>query len=564
MSESRVMTERMRMALLAISAAIVYANALLNSFTYDDFLYVLNNPGVTNPSFAGFFHATKFTNVFRPVTFSTFSLNWKLGHLHAVGYHLFNLLLHVGVTLLLYLLLKKLLESIPDAATLSFVAALLFAVHPIHTEAVASIVGRSELLAAGFVFAAWFFHLEDQLLPSLLCFVLAMMSKESAASFVPLVLFGDYLRGKFKSRVVYLWIVLAAVAYTGVLWFAQGRRFGEFEINFLDNPLASMPAGLRILNALRIAWKYVGLLVFPAALSCDYSYNSIKLYADLGHTLPVALISLVVLTLWIWALLTRRTVWALGGAIYLAAFATTSNVLIPTGTIMGERLAYLPSAGFCLLVALLWFELKKRASTASWVALAVVVCVLSARTVVRNRDWRSNFTLYSAAVRVVPDDSRMHCNLGGAYLDAGQLELARRHLQLALRIYPSYPDAAEYLGLTEIRSGNDGAGLPLLEHAVAVTRKDSPRYADRAVNLAAMYIKVGRDDAALPLLNDAIRQDPGFGRAWSNRALVYYRKGDLPAARNDAEAALRLDPFNSQAKGLLSAMGTAGNFAPPQ
>jgi Tfp pilus assembly protein PilF len=564
MSETRAMTERMRMALLAISATIVYANALLNSFTYDDFLYVLNNPGVTNPSFAGFFHATKFTNVFRPVTFFTFSLNWKLGHIHASGYHLFNLLLHVGVTLLLYILLKKLLENAPDAAAISFVAALFFAVHPIHTEAVASIVGRSELLAAGFVFAAWFFHLEDQLLPSLLCFVLAMMSKESAVSFVPLVLFGDYLRGKFKSRVAYLSIVLAAVAYTGVLWFAQGGRFGEFEINFLDNPLAGMPAGLRILNALRVAWKYVGLLVFPAALSCDYSYNSIKLYADLAHTLPIALVSLAVLGLWIWTVRTGRIAWALGGAIYLAAFAITSNVLIPTGTIMGERLAYLPSAGFCLLVALLWFEFKKRASTASWVALAVVLGVLSARTVVRNRDWRSNFALYSAAVRVVPDDSRMHCNLGGAYLDAGQLDLARQHLQLALQIYPSYPDAAEYLGLTEIRSGNDSAGLPLLAHAVAVTRKDSPRYADRVVNLAAMYLKLGQDAAALPLLNDAIRQDPSYGRAWSNRALVYYRKGDLPSARNDAETALRLDPFNSQAKGLLSAMDTAGNLAPPQ
>jgi tetratricopeptide (TPR) repeat protein len=553
---------RLPMAVLAISAAVVYANVLLNSFSYDDFLYVLNNQGVTNPTLRGFFTATRFTNVFRPVTFATFSLNWKLGNIHAVGYHLFNLLLHIGVTLLLYLLLKKLLENIPDAATLSFVAALLFAVHPIHTEAVASIVGRSELLAAGFVFATWLFHLEDHLLPSLVCFGLALMSKESAISFVPLVLIGDYLRGKFKSRAIYLWITLVAVAYTGVLWAAQGGRFGEFEINFLDNPLAKFPPGLRLLNALRIAWKYVGLLLYPAALSCDYSYNAIKLYSDLWHTLPVALLTLAVIALWIWTLRTRRTPWALAGALYFAAFATTSNVLIPTGTIMGERLAYLPSAGFCLLVALLWFELRKRASTAAWVVLAVILCAFGARTVVRNRDWRSNFTLYSAAVRVVPDDSRMQCNLGGAYLDAGQLDLARQHLQIALQIYPSYPDAAEYLGLAEIRSGNDSAGLPLLEHAVAVTRKDSPRYGERVVNLAAMYLKLGKNDAALPLLNDAITADPQNVRAWSNRAVVYYRKGDLASARNDAETALRLDPSNSQAKSLLSAMSGFRNFVP--
>lgn len=562
MSESHGMNERLRMALLAISAAVVYANALLNSFTYDDFLYILNNPGVTQPSLRGFFVATKFTNVFRPVTFASFSLNWKLGSIHAFGYHLFNLLLHAGITMLLYVLLKKLLEHVPNADTIAFVAALLFAVHPIHTEAVTSIVGRSELLAAGFIFAAWFFHLEEQLLPTLVCFVLAMMSKESAVSFVALVLIGDYLRGKFKSRAIYLWITFVAVVYTGVLWAAQGRRFGELEINFLDNPLASLPAGLRILNALRVAWKYVGLLVFPAALSCDYSYNSIKLYADIWHTLPVALVSAAVICLWIWSVRTGRTAWALSGTIYLAAFSTTANVLIPTGTIMGERLAYLPSAGFCLLVALLWWELQKRASTAAWAVLILILCALGARTVVRNREWRSNFTLYSAAVRVVPDDSRMHCNLGGAYLDAGQLDLARQHLQIALQIYPSYPDAAEYLGLTEVRLGRDDVALPLLEHAVAVTRKDSPRYGERAVNLAAMLIKVGKDDAALPLLNDAILVDPRNGRAWSNRAVVHYRKGDLSSARADAETALRLEPYNSQAKSLLNAMDSVGRLVP--
>jgi Flp pilus assembly protein TadD len=543
-------------ALVAVTLA-AYANSLLNSFTYDDFLYILNNPGVTHPSLRAFFTATRLSNVFRPVTFATFSFNWILGNIHAFGYHLFNLLLHVAVTVLLYVLLKKLLENVPQAETISFVAALLFAVHPIHTEAVASIVGRSELLAAFFLLAAWLFHLEDRRLPALFCFLLALMSKESAVSFVPVVLFGDYLRGKFKPRLVYLWIIFVAVGYAGALWIAQGGTFGEHGVAALDNPLANFPPRFRILNALRVAWKYLALLVFPASLSYDYSYNAILLYSDWRHTLPALLATVAVVALWMWAVITRKTSWAFAGVIYLGCFAITSNILIPTGTIMGERLAYLPSAGFCLLVALLWIQLQKRASALAWGFLLVILGAFSARTVVRNGDWRSNFTLFSAASRVVPEDARMHANLGGFYMDSGQLEKARVELQTALRIYPSFPDALEFYGLTEARLGHDEQALPLLQKAVFQTRTDSVMYVDRTVNLSAMLIKMGKYQDARALLDLAITKEPQNARAWSNRAVVRYRIGERAGARNDAETALRLAPNNPQAKSLLSAMDAA-------
>jgi len=558
------MSERMRISLLLGMSAIVYGNALADSFTYDDFLYVLNNPLVSSPSFRGFFQATEFSNVFRPVTFASFALNWILGNIHPMGYHLLNLLLHAGVTVLLYFVLRKLLENVPRAETLSFVAAALFAVHPIHTEAVTSIVGRSEMLGAGFLFAAWLLHLYDQLVPALACFVLAMMGKESAVAFVPLVLVGDYVRGKWKPFTRYVWIVAVALLYAAVLFKAQGGVFGEHGVDFLDNPLANFPPRLRILNAIRVAWKYLALQVFPAHLSYDYSYNAIPLYVDWRHTLPPALAALAVLGLWVWVLRARRMEWVLAGGIYLAGFAATSNILIPTGTIMGERLAYLPSAGFCLLVALLWLRAERHQRVVAWCILVVVLAALGGRTVVRNRDWRTNFTLYFSAATVVPEDSRMHANLGGFYMDNGQLDLARKELQASLRIYPSFPDATEFYGLTEVRSGHDETALPLLERALTLTRKESPRYAEREVNLAAMLVKLGKDDEALKLLNEAIRKSPGNSRAWSNRAVIHYRHGDFAAARLDVQAALQSDPFNSQAKSLLSALGPAskGSRAP--
>jgi len=152
------MSERMRVALLLTVAMLVYGNTLLNSFTMDDFQYIVRNPTVTNLSVSGLFEPNKDSNVFRPVTFATFALNWAVGGAHTVGYHLLNVVLHTAVTLLLYLVLRKLLEARPQGATVAWAAVLLFAVHPIHTEAVASIVGRSEMLAAGFLLAAWLLH----------------------------------------------------------------------------------------------------------------------------------------------------------------------------------------------------------------------------------------------------------------------------------------------------------------------------------------------------------------------------------------------------------------------
>jgi len=222
---------------------------------------------------------------------------------------------------------------------MALVTAALFAVHPIHTEAVTSIVGRPELLAAGFLLAAWILHLRDLQIPALICFALALLSKESAASFLPLVVVGDYARGKWKPPLRYAGIAGVTAIYLGLLWKVQGGRFGQTGIALLDNPLATLPIGWRILNAIRVAWKYVALQFYPATLSCDYSFNQIPMYRDWRHTLPAALAAVAVVGAWLWAVRKRRTECVLAGALYFGAFATTANVLIPTGTILGERLA---------------------------------------------------------------------------------------------------------------------------------------------------------------------------------------------------------------------------------
>ncbi|HKI13138.1 MAG TPA: tetratricopeptide repeat protein [Candidatus Acidoferrum sp.] len=556
------MSERTRVALLLAAAMLVYGNTLFNGFTFDDDPYILHNPTVTNLSVSGLFHPTRASNVFRPVTFATFALNLAVGGAHPFGYHLFNLLLHAVVTLLLYLVLRKLLESVQQGATIAWLAALLFAVHPIHSEAVASIVGRFELLAAGFLLAAWLLHLRDLPVLALVCFVLALMSKESAVAFVPLALAGDYACGKLKPLARYGWLAGVAAAYLALLWKIQGGRFGPRIISFLDNPLARIPASLRILNAVRIAWKYVGLHIYPATLSCDYSYNAILLYAGGWHTVIPMVATLLVLALWIWTLWTKRNAWFLAGAIYLIGFAATANLFVPSGTIMGERLAYLPSAGFCLLAALLWLRLENYERRLAWAILAVVVVALATRAVVRNRDWRDNFSLFSAGVRAVPGSAKMHFALGGEYANRGQLEAALTELQTALRIFPDYPEAMEISGIVQSQLGHDQDARRFFEKGLSMTPRDNPGYDFRAVNLAAQLMKLGEDEAALKLLDEEIANSPGYSRAWSNRAVIRYRRGELTSAGEDAQIALRLDPENGQAQNLLNLLRAPAPFAP--
>jgi len=560
------MKDRLRIGLMLAVVALVYANTLVNQFTLDDGLYIMRNPQVTQFTWRGLFAPNRFTNVWRPFTFATLAFNWALHGAHPFGFHLLNLLLHAAVTLLLYFLFCALLEEIAQGKTVALVAAALFAVHPIHSEAVASIMGRPELLAAGFLLGAWILHLRDQEIPALICFVLALLSKESAAAFLPLVLVGDCARGKWKPPARYARIAGLTAIYLGVLWKVQGGRFGQAAIAPLDNPLAALPTGWRILNAIRVAWKYVALQLYPATLSCDYSFNQIQIYKDWRHTLPAALAVALLVGAWLWAVQRRKTEWVLAGGIYLAGFATTANILIPTGTILGERLAYLPSAGFCLLVAAIGTRmfaaaLEKRQQTLALALPVVAVATLGARTVERNRDWRSDLTLFSAAVRAAPDSAKAHFNLGSQYMTTRQLELARGEFETALRIHPDFPDALASYGLLDFWQGDYSDAGRMMERALDTSNRDNPNYDFMAVNLAALWMQTGDTFDALDLLNREIAESPGYARAWANRAVIRYRNGQEAAALADAQKALRLDRNNPQALGLMKLLRDSSESA---
>ena len=522
------MSERARIGLLLGVLVIAYGNSLLNGFTMDDRLYIFINPAVTAPSVAKLFFPNQATAVFRLFTFAVLALNFLISGEHAFGYHLVNLLLHAAVTVLLYFVLRKLLDRQPYGNTAAWVAAILFAVHPIHTEAVSSIIGRAELLAAGLMLAGWLLHLYDRPILAMACFALALLSKESAVGLLPLVPIGDYVRGKLKPFRHYAGLAILVVIYISLLWFVQGKRFGASAIDFSNNPLAALPASIRIPNALRIGWKYVGLLVYPKTLSCDYSYNSIHLYATWRHFLPAILATICVLAAWFWTFYADKRVWFLAGAMYAAGFVITGNVIMAAGPPMGERLAYFPSAGFCLCAALLWASLDKRFPKVAGPLLLVVVLALAARTWVRNRDWKDNMTLFLAGEQAEPESIKMHNFVFAQYVARGNDVKAAEEARVILQLYPPFPEDLKLRGISE--------------------------YDYRLVKEAERHTKLGEADDALAFLEIVLKRSPNFSLAWSERAAANYQLGNAASARADAQAALRLDPDNFQAQDLLQLM----------
>lgn len=545
------MSQRLLTAVLLAAVLLAYANTVVNQFAMDDELYILRNPQVTDPSLQRLFSPNPVSALFRPVAFGTLALNWAFGGANPIGYHVLNILLHAGSTWLFYLLLLEFLAGVPKSEAIAFAAALLFAVHPIHTEAVAWVVGRAELLAAGFLFAGWILHLRDRPVASLACFAAAMLSKESAVVFLPLILLGDYVLDKWKPRATYALGAGLTLLYLGVVRTMEGGRFGPADIPVVDNPLAHLSAGWRILNAARVAWKYVALQIYPAVLSCDYSFNQIPVFRDWRHTLPAALAAIAILSLWLWAVLKKRREWVLAGGIYFAGFAVTANVLLPTGTIMGERLVYLPSAGFCLLLALMWNWIRRKKQILAWSLLGVIALAFSVRAIARNRDWRDTLALYSSAVRAVPNDAKMHANLAGEYFARNRLDEAAREYQNALRINPDSPDALASYAALEFQRGNDQSAGAMMEKALRITGRNNLNYDFMVVTFAAILMKTNHLDGAAEYLDREITEAPSYAPARSTRAALHLQKGEVAAARADAEAALQLNPADVQAQDIL-------------
>lgn len=461
------------LAVVALACGI-YANSVGNGFAFDDLPLIPHNPLVSNlenlPRLftSDFWEPHGKAGLYRPLVTTSYALERATFGDDPMGYHLSNVALHAAVSFLVLLLVWQLTRDMLVAGG----SAMLFAAHAIHSEVVASVsTGRPELMAALFGLLCLVLHLRasapDTRRPmalrgaSLLCFTLALLSKESAITILALIALVDlftangsrsegespFTWSRMTATLASRWRVYAAfgtltLCYLAVRVAVVGAIGSLRTPGFIDNPLAHIEPLWRVVNATAIAFRYLGLFLFPVRLSHDYSYDQVPVMLSWAEPALLGVAALlaatVALVAWSW----RREpgiVLALG--LFLASFSVGSNWLIPITAIMAERLLYLPSLGLCLLLVLGLHALMKRLfpsvprqRLALAAALAVLVLGNGLRTVARNPDWRSNFTIRVHDVALHPRNAKLQTNTGFSYLEHGQGEEALAHFEAAIEI----------------------------------------------------------------------------------------------------------------------------------
>ncbi|HTM47195.1 MAG TPA: hypothetical protein VL285_00840 [Bryobacteraceae bacterium] len=376
-------------------------------------------------------------HLYRPVTTASLLFNYAVLGAGAspAGYHWVNFLLHGLNVWLVYELASRLLRRAGPA----FLAAALWAAHPINTESVVNIVGRSDLLAAmsalgGLLLYARAVERPDgpTAAPAALLFAVCtagVFSKESAAVLPGLMLLWDLSFGIGETRAgVARRVPFYAAAGAALALLFVARRFVFSGLPWpqfvhLDNPLREAGFWPARWTAIKVLGLDLWLLAFPLQLSSDRSYNQIPLA---GAADPFAWIAFAVIAGVLWAAVARRRrdpvmFWAAG--FIGMTLLPTSNLVAPIGTIMGERFLYLPAAAFTIALAALAYRLER--PQAVTIALAALAMIYAVRANARTREWNSNLTLAEADVQTAPQSVRLHDTLAKSLFEQGEHNLDR-------------------------------------------------------------------------------------------------------------------------------------------
>jgi len=593
-------------ALVVAAALLPYGNAFGHAFVRDDEVIIRDNaaldslPTLGRALLSNYWGAHVADGQWRPLALASWALNRAAGGLDTRGYTALDLAIHAAVCLALL----RLALSLGAGTRASAAAALLFAVHPVHAEAVTGFVGRADTLATLFVLLALLWHrraaggAKAARALAALCLAAALLSKESAVAALALIPAMDWLapapdaegrpagpRRRWRrdyllyAGVALLW-VLARLAVLGAL----GRDPGTLTPAF--NPLVpqrATPLGeLRGATPAQSLWSPFALvaeagrlLAWPAHLSMDYSYEQIPLAGSLLDGRVLAGLLLVALAVAA-TLACRRSAPALAfaSAFALLAWLPTANLFFPIGTLFGERLLYLPSAGALLALATAGARAAGR-----WPSLRLPLLVLlgaallagGARTWARNPAWTDSGTVTAAMVADAPASFLGHASRGAfLHLQAEREPSAPRaaalraealsELRRSLAICPEYELANRALIAACWAAGDPAATLDAYARLARLAPHD-PRV-EQGWAMALIELASARGEPSATALAEA--------RAHLDRALALdpldvdslYARGMLPGdgaaerarALADLQAVLRLRPDHAERAQIEAAM----------
>jgi hypothetical protein len=575
-------------AALCAIALLAYSNSFSSGFVFDNKGLILQDPRLSQATTENvelifqhpYWWPMSETNLYRPITTLSYLLNYSvLGESnHPAGYHWFNFFLHALNVFLLFVLSLHFLRKLWPAA---FVAGL-WAVHPVLTESVTNIIGRSDLLAAASLMSGFLFYLkgtESKGWPRLawlagLAAVTAVgvFSKESAVAILGVIVLFELTWWKERRQLQGLVLGCAAIAPAFLALFYQ--RSVVFagtvvpQIVFVDNPLVGAHFWTARLTALAVMAKYLRLLVWPAMLSSDYSYAAVPL-AKGGFLVWMdwlVVVAVIVAAAWQF---TRNKLLFFFAAFAFVTFVPVSNLFFLIGTIMAERFLYLPAAGFAVCLVIVIYSAGERAGNrvAAPLVLCLLIAALGIRTWIRNLDWRDDVTLWTSVVQTVPDSFKGHDALAIALAHSdpthSNVDRVIKEAEKSVAIVDTLPDsfnsvqvysdAGEYYMLKASllsQPSSDGRAANSQETVQAYER--AQQLLKRGVSIEKVFDNAyiegerahGKSDSEIPVV--------GHASLYKDLAIDSMRLGDQKTAFDAATNARLLDPSNLTNYHILS------------
>lgn len=437
--------------IILVFGFILYGNSLFNDYALDDAIVITKNEftkkgisGVddilTHDGFTGFFGKDKQLVAggrYRPLSLVTFALEYQFFELNPFISHFINIILYVLTTILLFLIL---VEFFPDSyeknkfLNIPFVVALLFLAHPIHTEAIANIKGRDEIMTLlGSLYALYLtiIYVKTEkliyLLGSFIVFFLALMSKENAITFLAIIPLSVYYFTNVKTKLNLISLsplVFATILYMMIRTAVIGSTYGAESTELMNNPYINSSGIEHFATNFYTMGLYIKLLIFPYILSFDYYPKQIPIIGFSDFRAIIAL--LFYLFIGVIAVLgfKKKTIVSYGIWFYLLSFSVVSNVFFNVGTFMNERFMYISSIGFILVVVYFMFKyLYAKNIKILYAILLIVLVAFTAKTIDRNRAWYNDYVLFTTDVINSPNSAKSNTSAGGKMLETvGQLK----------------------------------------------------------------------------------------------------------------------------------------------
>jgi hypothetical protein len=535
-------SEKNILILCLLVVALCYANSLPNDFVGDDFPIVASNPALRSISPLQFLKSSYWTKdqaagIYRPLTVLSLSVDYALWHRWPPGFRFVNLLIHGLNGWLLFLLAKSIVG--PGAAPIA--AALIYIAHPVHTEAVTTIVGRSELLGVCFFLSGWLCFRRGRTVWAAAFFLLSVLSKETAIVF-PAVIALDifFSTGCTVRKAVEAWKKLSAVAVAELAYLSL--RY--WVLGGLGVPAATQYQGgtltyiERWMTSGRVFLRYLRLVLTPVDLVGDYDFNTIPIAhpADWDAWLGLVLVVAVVAVAWSF----RHRNWpvSMGLLFAITALIPVSNWIMPISVLMAERFLYLPMIGVALSgavgLAAIPFQYRKLIA-GGFFTMALLLCIA------HNYIWRNEFSYYRNMVRVEPENVKARIGYGFALTQAGFRDEATAQLQTALKILPDNPSVISTLAFAKMTRESCTDAWPLLDRALVI----DPNHGDTLRRIADCYLREGKIHEAQAAYRRAVNHIPFpdslFFLSWG---LALEETGSKEDASSAYEHAALIDPQN--------------------